>query len=429
MITRYRGVLARNPAYARLWTAQAISLAGDWFNFIAIVAVIARLSNDSGLAISLALLARELPRVLFSPFAGVLLDRFDRRRFLIWSDFARVPVVLCFLLVDQFASLPLAYLLILIQFSLSAIFEPGRSALVPSTVREEDLIDANILGSVTWSVMLAVGGALGGFVSAVAGTNFAFVFDAVTFFVSGLLILAVHPNPAAAKVASVVNSGRVGLGDFVDGLRYARSHPPVLASLFIKVGGGIGNIDTFVILYATTLFVVGQGGSGTLGILWSVFGVGAVVGPLLASRRSDGSVRSMRRWVIASYGAITLGWLLFGGAGSLLIACVAIFIKAMGSSTYWTYSAVIIQKTVEDAYLGRMFALDFGLFELMQTFSIVITGVVLDSLGGELRAVVFATGLISLIPFILWSLIVPRLERWEQQPVPFAAITPGQALP
>lgn len=443
---KYLDLLSRNPAYARLWLAQAISLAGDWFSFIAISALIARLTGSAGLAISLSLLCREVPRVLLSPIAGVLLDRFDRRTLLIGSDLARVPIVLAFLLVQQPEHLPLAYVLIVLQFSLSALFEPGRNAILPAAIRDErDLIDANILGSITWSVMLAVGGALGGFAAALVGTTFAFVVDALSFLVSGLIILSVRDLRRDLRNVTRVESKptpRVGLSDLADGLRYARQRPPVFAALFIKAGGGIGSIDTFIILYATTLFIVGQDGSGTLGLFWSVFGFGAVVGPLIADRLSNGTVRHMRRSVVVAYAVITLGWLGFGAAPTLLFAAAAIFIKAMGGSIYWTYSSVIIQKQVDDAYLGRMFAFDFALFELMQTCSILITGIAIEALtaanpasvpGDHARIGLFATALVSLVPVVASAIIVPRLERWEAKHRPMvvadAVPEPAGALP
>ena len=159
----YFRLLQRNPGYARLWAAQAVSLVGDWFNTIVLASLVAKYSESSGLAISLLLLARFLPPLLVSPIAGVLLDRFDRRKMLIVSDIARIFIVLGFLLVQSAEQLWLVYALTVAQFCFSSVFEPGRSALLPSLVQRDDLVEANILGSVTWSVMLAIGGILGGY--------------------------------------------------------------------------------------------------------------------------------------------------------------------------------------------------------------------------------------------------------------------------
>lgn len=414
-------LLRDNPHYFRLWSAQAISLIGDWFNTIVLAALVARYSEGSGWAISALLLSRFLPPLIVSPLAGVLLDRFDRKKMLIISDLLRAVIVLGFLLVRSADMLWLVYVLTIIQFSLSAVFEPGRSALLPSVVRREDLVRANILGSITWSVMLAIGGALGGIVATLFGTEVALLIDSATFVLSAIFIMGIRlsppqnvPEPAAER------SGRIGIQDYIEGLRYARRNPSTAAILLIKFGGNFGNIDAIMIVYATTLFVIGDDGSGALGIFWSVFGIGAILGPLLLNYFNDGSVRVMRRLILAGYLLITVGWLAMGAAPTLLIAAFAIGVKAMGGSVYWTYSSAILQKTVPDQYLGRIFSLDMAGFQLATVASVVLTGWALETFGsGQIRAIVYVTAAASLIPLVLWGIALPYLERMDaRQTVP-----------
>src|SRR5258705_11022535 len=120
----------------------------------------------------------------------------------------------------------------------------------------------------------------------------------------------------------------------------------------------------------------------------------------------------MGRYVSLGYACITLGWFLFGGAPSLFIAALGLLVKAMGSSIYWTYSSVILQKTVPDKFLGRLFALDAAGFQFPSVGSIIITGWVLDWLrGGSVESIVIGTGIVSLIPLIAWTLAIPWIER------------------
>lgn len=427
---QYAALLRNNPNYARLWLAQAISLLGDWFNTIVLAALVSKYSDGSGIAISLLLLARFLPPLLVSPLAGVLLDRFDRKRLLIVSDVVRALIVLCFLFVRSSETLWIVYVLTVLQFSFSSIFEPGRSALMPSVVRREDLVQANILGSITWSVMLALGGALGGVVSAALGTEFALIFDAVTFMVSALLIASIrvtHPTQDQPLPPEHRAKG-INARDFIDGLRWAVKHPTTSLVLLVKAGGAVGNMDSILIIYATYLFVWGEEGFGSLGLLWCAFGIGAVIGPILVNRFNNGTVRTMRRLIIVGYGLITLGWIVMGGAPILLIAAAGTIIKAMGSSIYWTYSSVILQKSVPDQFLGRLFSLDMSGFQLSAVLSIVVTGIFLEMLGKEnIRAIVFGTAVVSLVPLILWSLAVPWIERREARMLPVEPPAPAPA--
>jgi MFS family permease len=407
----YIRLLRNNPDYALLWYAQAVSLIGDWFNTIVLSALVSRYSDGSGLAISGLLLARFLPPLLVSPLAGVLLDRFNRKHLLIFSDLARVVIVLGFLLATSPDRLWLIYLLTVLQFSLSALFEPGRSAITPSLVRREDLVQANVLGSVTWSVMLAIGGASGGLVAAVFGIETALLFDAATFLISALLIMRIRFNRV---VIQPHEREGISFRDFVDGLRFAVAHPPTAAALLVKLGGNFGNYDTIMIVYATSLFVLGDQGSGSLGVMWSAFGIGAILGPILINRLNDGSIRVMRRLIIIGYVFVSVGWFLLGGAPILLIAAMATVVKAMGSSIYWTFSSVILQKSVPDEFLGRIFSLDLAGFQLATVISTLVTGFAVESLGAvAVREIVFWTGIISFFPLAVWTLIVRWLEQQE----------------
>src|SRR5262245_37813118 len=129
----YIRLLRNNPDFTRLWLSQVISLLGDWFNTISLLALVSAYSPGSqGLAVSGLLLARYLPQMLLSPVAGVLVDRFDRKTLLVWSNWLRAVVVLLLLLTTTGPQwLWAVYLLTIVQFTLSSVYEPGLSALIP----------------------------------------------------------------------------------------------------------------------------------------------------------------------------------------------------------------------------------------------------------------------------------------------------------
>jgi|FLYN01.1.fsa_nt_gi MFS family permease len=416
-MSNYVNLLRNNPGFARLWLAQVVSLFGDWLSLIVLSALVSRYSEGmawKGLAVSGFLLAHFVPPLVFSPWAGVLVDRFNRKRLLIFSDVSRAVVVLLFLLADTPDRLWLIYLLTVVQFALSAVFEPGRSAIMPSLLPESELVTANTLSSVTWSVMLAVGAIAGGVIASLFGTAAAFIVDAASFGLSALLIsqIAYRDDRLPAKAESTPSDR-----SFSEGLRYIARHPATGAALLIKMGLSLGSIDAVLIIYGTSLFVMGENGTISMSILWSAFGIGAIVGPMLTNPMNDGSVRVMRRLVIAGYILVTIGWFLFGSAPTLVVAALALVVRAMGGSVNWTYSSVIIQKSVPDKFLGRMFALDMAGFQLATAASIFATGHVIDLIGDEnVRQVVTGLGYISIIPLILWGLAVLWLERRENAP-------------
>lgn len=420
----YKNLLRNHPDFAYLWLAQVVSLLGDWFLTIVLSALVARFSGGSGVAVSAFLLARFLPPLLVAPFAGVLIDRFDRKRLLILSDVGRAITVILLLFALRPEMLWLIYVLTVIQWSISAVFDPGRNAIIPSLLPRDQLVVGNTLSSVTWSVMLAVGAIVGGAVALLLGTEGAIAIDALTYVISAFLIVRIrmHPEYALGIETNADNeTGKTEKG-FIDGLRYAFRYPATLAALLVKTGQSLGNVDALMVIYASTLFMMGDDSTTPLSIMYTAFGIGAVLGPLLLNRFNNGSVRIMRRLIIIGFVWITLGWFVMGAAATLPLVSLALVLRAMGGSANWTYSSIIIQKSVADSFLGRMFSLDMTGFQAASAISIAVTGVLVDTVGTEnVRHVVSLLGVASLLPLVIWVVVVPRLERREEPQVTAAA--------
>ena len=218
--------------------AQVISLTGDWFNTIASVIIVNRYSA-SGLALGGLFIARALPPFLLGPVAGVVADRFDRRKVLVLSDVLRAGIVLCFLLVDRPERLWLLYVLTVLQFSVSAFFEPARAALVPALVENAELLTANTLSSITWSAMLTLGGAIGGLTASLFGVRVSLVVDAASFLISAGLVLSI-PGQFQVEAVHALESG---WQNFLDGMSYVRNHVDVGLVTLVKAMGQVGSFD------------------------------------------------------------------------------------------------------------------------------------------------------------------------------------------
>ena len=176
-LRRYLHLLRGNPDFSRLFAAQLISFAGDWFATVAILGLALELTGSPVIA-SLALVIQTGAFAVASPLAGVLADRLDRRRLMVAADLARVPVALSFLLARDPGTLWIAFVaLALLSFG-AAVFEPTSSASLPNLVEPDELGEANVLIGSAWGTMLAVGAALGGLVAAAFGRDVAFVVNA-----------------------------------------------------------------------------------------------------------------------------------------------------------------------------------------------------------------------------------------------------------
>ena len=159
----YKILFSTNRRFRRFWFAGVISQLGNWFNYIGIFVLLTKLTGSGG-AVSWFLIAKFIPTSFLGPAAGIIVDRFSRKTIMITSDLLRVFIVLGFLLVRKPEHVWFVYLLALVQESIWSFYDPARKASVPNLCSREELILANALSGATWSIMLAFGAALGGFV-------------------------------------------------------------------------------------------------------------------------------------------------------------------------------------------------------------------------------------------------------------------------
>ncbi len=395
----YTDLLRRNHQYRNLWIARVISNLGDWFNLLASAALVAQIT-PSGAAISYLFLARMLPVFFVTPFAGVLADRMSRRSIMITADVLRTITVLGFLLVDNPDDLWLFYGLTILQFALSALYNPAHSALIPNIVEPRDLVTANALDGFTWSVMLAIGALLGGIASALFGVTAAFIIDAASFLLSAYFVMRV----TLVYVDKRTSAQRGGLLDFVDGLRYLRLRPILLGLALVKAAGALvwGVVNVLEVPLANQVYPLNGSGTLTLGLIYTVVGVGTGIGPLLM-RRWFGDEYSRVLWAIgASFILLTAGVLGMSLAPGLGWALAGVLLRAVGSGAVWVFSSVLLQKLTQDAFRGRVFAFDFTAFTLTQSIGIIWAGYVQDTLGMSIQQGLLSAAVVSFVVTLLW---------------------------
>jgi MFS family permease len=402
----YRDLLRGRRQFTLVWLGQVVSLGGDWFNTVALITLLNRYTDNSTLTVTLLLLARNIPFFLLSPVAGTIADMFDRKKLIVFTNLLRMFLVLGFLLVDSAERIWLIYLLTVIQFSLWAFFEPAFAAFLPSLVKQEELVTANTLNGVTWSVMLAVGSALGGFVVEVAGITLAFILDAASFALAAGLTYLAQAEFAPPPPPQRENYWQV----LAEGLRYTRGHFEVGVLVFLKAFAQIGSIDAAIAIYSDQVFPRGEDGATTIGLLYAAFGIGAILGPLLADMLGDQSEASLQNWLTIGLAMIAGGIFIMGVAPSLEIAMLGVFLRGMGGSINWTYSTILIQVKVPNDFLGRVFGLDFALFTLTSSGGVLFAWVLFDALSlPPLQAMLIIAGL-GALPTLYWFRIT---QQWR----------------
>ena len=409
-MSEYVDLLRANRSYRRLWLGSLVSQLGDWFNLIASAALIARLT-DTGAAISFLFLARFLPLFLFSPLAGVLADRYERRHIMIASDVLRAITVLGFLIVREPGQIWVLYLLTIVQFALSALFTPARSSVLARVVSPSELVPANALDSLTWSTMLALGAMAGGIAASTLGIELAFVLDAITFLISAVFIAGI-PGPIRAESSSTAG----GWFNFLDGLRYLRGEREILGISLVKGAGALvwGAINVLEVIYAEDIFSLESSlldrlgltldsGTATLGLIYAVSGLGTGFGPI-ALRRWLGDVPARLRGAISGgFVLMSIGILILGLAPTLGLFAAGTFIRTIGSGTIWVFSAALLQLFVPDRVRGRVFAFEFAVLTLTQSISIMWAGFAQDNLGLSPGQIALSMAVLAMLFAGLWT--------------------------
>lgn len=399
---------------------------GDWFDTIAVYTIALKLTGSSR-SVGLIMVARFLPTVVLGPLSGVIADRFSRRSIMIWSDIIRAIVVLGFLFVRRPDQMWLVYVLTVLQLAFSAFFEPAKTAAIPSIVSDRELVPANAIAAVTWSVMLTLGAALGGFVAGWFGTNAAFVLDSLTFVASALLISAVRLPKRPKREKSKLSLGRaLGIIDTLDGARYVKNRSRVMAALLVKPAWGLGGgILTLLAVFGERIFPVGGKTATGIGVLFTARGLGTAMGPILARRWMGETRKQMQTAIGIAFligGAFYIG---FGISGSLILALIFLAIAHAGGSILWVFSTVLLQRSVEDQFRGRVFAAELALVTLTMAASNYLVGELIDGFGFSPRVVTVGVGILFILPGIAWFVT----RRWwdHKQVVAPPVPTPEEA--
>ena len=381
---------------------------GDWFNTIAIYTIILNLTG-SGRDVGLLLVARFLPSFIFGSLSGVLADRFSRRSIMIISDLLRAVVVLGFLFVRRAEQMWIIYVLTVLQLGFSTFFEPAKTAAIPSIVSDRELVAANAISSVTWSVMLTLGAAIGGLITGWLGTDVAFVLDSLTYLLSAALIASVRLPKRPAREKGRLTVGRVlGITETVEGARYVKHRPRVLALLLVKPAWGLGGgILTLLAVFGERIFPVGKSAATGIGVLFAARGIGTAVGPIVARRIAGEGKRRMLATIGIAFLIGGLGYIAFGGTSSFVVALIVLGVAHTGGSILWVFSTVLLQRGVEDGFRGRVFAAELALLTLTMAASNYVTGELLDR-GLSPRSVTIGIGILFLVPGIIWFVT----QRW-----------------
>ena len=447
--------LLRRRDFRLLWAGGLISETGDWFLLVGLPVWVLELTGSS-LVTSTVFLVGLLPSLVVGPLAGVLVDRWDRRRTLVVVSLAQAAFLLPLLTVSGRDRLWVVYLVMAVEAALAQLNDPARNALVPTLVGRHDLVGANALIALNGNLARLVGSPLGGVLVELAGLPGLVIGDAASFLVGAGLLALVRPRslarprpdapaPALAPAPAVPGppegersrSRRRGLGavhspgpargvlgEWMDGLRVVLRDRGLRWGLVV---GGLAAIAQGIFMVLFVLFVARElGGDGAeVGLLRGVQAIGGLAGGALvvglARRLEPGRLLGTSLLV---FGLISLaiwngpalttaGWL-------YLVLFMAAGIPAIGLLTGLT---TLVQERTPDAYLGRVLATFLGSFNGLMALGMLLAGLLGDAAGVvpvlNGQAVLYLlTGLLALATLGRRARVAyPRAEKRASMPL------------
>jgi MFS family permease len=417
-VTSLLALLRQNSNYRYTWMAQVVSEIGDYFNNIAVFALVMEKSG-SGLVVSGVMLSRAIPAVLAGPVAGVLLDRFDRKRIMIASDLIRAVLALAFLLtINQ----PRAWLLYLLSGALmfaSPFFTSGRSAILPTIASEEELHTANSLTQTTGWATLTAGTLLAGYSAAQWGYAWAFILNSLSFVFSAWAIWQIR-MPGGFRASHRRAAHVRPWHEYTEGLAYMRSVPLMMGIAMISVGWALGG-GAAQILFALFGEQIFHRGAAGIGSIWGFAGIGLLLGGAtghLVGRSA--SFRGYKLAVTISYLVHGAAYMLFSQVESYTAALIAMMFSRVGMAVTSVLNNVQLLRHTPDRFRGRVFATMESLRWSVMMVSMAVAGIASQFYSARtLGLIAGAFGSLTAVAWAWcdWSGRLPEPAKFEVAPV------------
>lgn len=359
-------------------------------------------STDSAFSTGVVLALYTLPYVLFGTFAGVAIDRFNKRTVMVLADLLRAGLVA---LVPVAASrwLPSVYVLSFLMASASVFFDPCKLALLPDIVPKGRLLRANSLLSTGETLTEVIGYALAGFVLAYVSTTTAFRLDALTFLMSAAALgLMRYRRPARAAAGRATRSIR---HEMREGFSYLRHHRGLRANTLMVMAAiaGVGASYPLTFLFAVQVL---DGGTRAFGIFEAAIGLGVFVGSLVVAAFATRLHKGLAMTIgLAVAGA---GLVAVAATGAVWQAVIPFVIVGVADAAALIAIDTYVQEVVPEELRGRVWGTRFTLTQGTYAVAVIVAGALATVV--DVRALFVVAGLLVALP-ALAGLLLPEIRR------------------
>jgi predicted MFS family arabinose efflux permease len=382
-----------NIGFLFLWIGQLFSQLADRV-FIYVLMIMAYNLTNSNIGVAVPLLAFGIPSLLFGSFAGVFVDRLDRKGILIVSDLIRGALILLLIPLVE-SSLVLIFVVSFFIYTVAQFFAPAETSAIPELVEKKNLIVANSLFMITWVGSSMIGIGLGAPLVGMLGEEATFVVAACFYFISAGAILMI---PLKYKKSRKGSSTKEFLKEFLAGLEFIRRNFIInysLIKMFVATSA-IAVISLLAISYAKEILGIG---AENFGYLIISVGVGMMVGLPLLSKLSH----RVKKGTLVIIGFLLSGLTLIAlpYTDNLNYALILTFVLGISNILVTSSIQTILQQMIPRSIRGRVFGVQNMLINSAFVVPVVIWGIIADTWGIQpaislLGAIVLAVGLASI---------------------------------
>jgi MFS family permease len=394
----------RHRNYRLFFSGQSVSLVGTWMTRIATSWLVYRLTG-SALLLGLVGFAGQIPSFLLAPFAGVLIDRWNRHRLLVVTQILAMlqSAALAVLALTGVINIWHVLALSLFQGVVNSFDMPARQAFVVQMVEDRaDLGNAIALNSSMVNAARLLGPSIGGVLIAAVGEGWCFFWDAVSYLavIASLVLMRLPPQPRRTAASSKV------LPELREGLAYVAASPSIRSILLLLALVSLVGMPYTVLMpvFASTIL---HGGPHTLGFLMAATGVGALLGAVfLARRRSVLGLGKVIPTAAALFGASLAAFSLSRFLG---LSLALLIVTGVGFMVTMAASNTVLQTLVEDSKRGRVMSLYTMAIMGMTPFGSLLAGGLASRIGAP-RTLLF--GGLGCIAAALWfTFLLPTLRE------------------
>ena len=369
-------LVLRNRNFTKLWIARLVSNSGDAIFLLALVWLVLE-STGSVLNAALVVVSMTVPMTLFTPVIGIFVDRWDRKKTMVLSNFLQALVLIPFILSYASGGLHIwkAYVTIFLLSTISQFSGAAERAAVPMVVDKDQLITANALSRISSKLMQVFGYTLGGTVVALIGALPAILYYAFTFVFSGG---AVASMTVSLKSMQAVKQGSGIRRDFLDGVKYIRCNGSLMGMTVLNGVANFCDNGILILMPVLALETFRLGASG-FGFLWGSLFTGVIVGSLIVGkvngRRHIGKIFLLGLMLDGLFAAF------LGISWNLVMALVLAALMGLFNSVVNVPFFTFVQATVPNEFLGRVFTVILATLTGVTTISMIVTGIVSPVLG------------------------------------------------